>query len=609
MPRPPTGERGTFTVPARASPTQRAPRSWLPAAVATTLIVALGVPTLWVVVARATPLLSDWALMELRTRDVFSAHPPLIGAWSRFGWAHPGPLPFFAYAIPYRLLGGTATALRIAAVIVNAGAMWATVWLLGRRGRASLALGACAIAATLWGMHAVALADPWNATIAVLPFLLAVVACWSVVCGDRPAILVATVAFLFTFQAHVGFGLVLIPVVAVTALMSLRSEVRRGAGRWFAGATIAAIILSLPLAVDTIANWPGNLERLVHWSVSNDVPANGLARGVRLIARQTSLSFLLSPQLPVFVATVVDPLPAVLMPGGALAALVATGIVAHRRALRDEWSLCVLLAVGWAGGLWAASSVRGEEYEWLFGWMKPLAFLTWTAAGLVAWRILAPSLRRHLSVRTSRLGGALAATVIVVVLAVGSGHRTLNGGFVLAELAAPLEAFTPAALTVIHDGPVLIDFSGDLGGAGGLQAGLVNELDRHGVDVKVDPILQLQFGAWRTDSGSASTHLLVTADGVTRAPPAGARALAVFDELSPADRAEVDQLTAELSSTLERIGSADHVPMLHTGGAALILRDDPPPAVSAEAPKLQRLAELRQHGGTRYVLYLLGLPS
>jgi hypothetical protein len=155
------------------------------------------------------------------------------------------------------------------------------------------------------------------------------------------------------------------------------------------------------------------------------------------------------------------------------------------------------------------------------------------------------------------------------------------------------------------DGAVRVDFAGDLLDAGGLHAGLINELDRRGVDVKVDPNQRLQFGDNRVDDGSARERLLVRAEEVTEPPPTGARTLSVYDRLTPADRKEVDQLTAELTAVLEENGLADKVPILASPGAGLILLNDPPEAVVTESAAFIRLADLRERGGTRYALYLL----
>jgi hypothetical protein len=45
----------------------------------------------------------DQALLELDVRDV-SHHFVLTGAYSRYGWRHPGPLEVYILALPYRLV-------------------------------------------------------------------------------------------------------------------------------------------------------------------------------------------------------------------------------------------------------------------------------------------------------------------------------------------------------------------------------------------------------------------------------------------------------------------------------------------------------------------------
>ncbi|MGZ4701029.1 MAG: hypothetical protein ACXV98_07445, partial [Ilumatobacteraceae bacterium] len=83
------------------------------------VVAALAAPCLWAVLAHRVYAVGDIALIELRTRDVLTAHPPLVGAYSRYGWSHPGPAEFYLFAVPYRLFGGDARALRLTALLFN----------------------------------------------------------------------------------------------------------------------------------------------------------------------------------------------------------------------------------------------------------------------------------------------------------------------------------------------------------------------------------------------------------------------------------------------------------------------------------------------------------
>ena len=76
----------------------------------------------------------DLAMTEYRVRDVFSAHPPLIGLPGRIGrtlaeqGSHPGPLSFYLVAPVYRLLGSTAWAMQVATVAIHGIDVLASRW-------------------------------------------------------------------------------------------------------------------------------------------------------------------------------------------------------------------------------------------------------------------------------------------------------------------------------------------------------------------------------------------------------------------------------------------------------------------------------------------------
>ena len=116
------------------------------------------------------------------------------------------------YAAPYRAFGADGRAMQLAAVLVNGVAMVAIAWLLRRRGDAAFVMGLVVLVATAWSLPPLSVADYWNITLAIVPLLLTVIACWCRLCGDRAAGLVAVVAFAFTLQAHVGMGLVVTPL-------------------------------------------------------------------------------------------------------------------------------------------------------------------------------------------------------------------------------------------------------------------------------------------------------------------------------------------------------------------------------------------------------------
>src|SRR3954451_559346 len=68
----------------------------------------------------------DFAVIDLRVRDVFTANSSLTGLYSRPGWNHPGPIMFWAMA-PLSWATGHATwATRIGGAVLQ---LMALVWL------------------------------------------------------------------------------------------------------------------------------------------------------------------------------------------------------------------------------------------------------------------------------------------------------------------------------------------------------------------------------------------------------------------------------------------------------------------------------------------------
>src|SRR3954454_20436487 len=104
----------------------------------------------------------DIALIELRTRDV-GAHTPLLGSYGRYGFSQPGPLWFYALALPYRVFGSRFAGLQIGVLVANVAAVLAMLTVARRRGGVVLMMIVAALLGVLvHGLGALWLADPWE---------------------------------------------------------------------------------------------------------------------------------------------------------------------------------------------------------------------------------------------------------------------------------------------------------------------------------------------------------------------------------------------------------------------------------------------------------------
>ena len=576
------------------------PRRW---ATSVVLTVALVLPSVWDVVTSAAQTSGDIALIELRVRDVLSAHPPVTGAYSRYGWDHPGPILFWLSALPYRVLGGGAAALGTVAVVVNAIAMLVLLRLAARLGAAAWFVVAGALVALVMGLEADALASVWNVTITNVALLLFAVACWGVWCEVDHSGWIALLAGSFVVQSHVGTGVVIGPLAVATLGIVVRRW-WRGDGRQLSDlarpTAVVGAVWAFPVVVDAVADPPGNLARLGRWSLMHDEPQIGLGTATRLLGRTSSLTFVGEPRLERGVLLDIDSVEFGILPGIAIVLLGVAWILALRAGWRRELVWCSIVGSLWLSGLVAAASITLPLGWWLVQWLEPLGWMTWSAVVLVGWRVVT---ERAPTVAGAR--GAIAVTGLVALLA-GSVvhavdvHRSHERTTAEHDTVRRLAAAVPRPDV---DGPISFTTDGDRLLADATLAGVVAALERRGLGSCVEPRLVDKFGDHRVCGDDVSVRFLLRHEPTSAPGPDGAAVVTVVDPLTPDQRAEVDRLTAELADILRRDGRSDEVAVLETYLAGAVLLDDPSAELLARADDVRRLAELRSIAGERFVLY------
>lgn len=520
-----------------------------------------GLAELWL--HRGEPYLpfGDHAILALVVDDV-GQHEVLLGAYSRFGWFHPGPMGTYLLAATSFVLGGALQALSAGTLVLNGLSAAVTVWLVRRR---------AGLAPALWTLLVLTLSvqilgeeflrDSWNPFLPVLPFLAGVLLCWTALLGDAWALPLAAIPLSLAVQSHVGFapavgavGAVLAAGLALRAVRRLRSrrvdpeEPARRPRRWVlasAGAAAVTALLWLPTAIQQGTGSPGNagvlLEDLVRGS--SEAPA-GVGTGLRAVADEFG-------KLPASVVGAGRPAapflperwPALAVAVGLVAFAVTIGLAVRRRRV-PVLCLGALTAAVAAAGVAAIARIDGPPYPYLAQWTVVIGVLVWTTVGLGLLPGGATGIRsvpRAETVLTASL--AVLTAGVVLAAAVGTARADTpstdrTGQLVRLEQAVVTDLDRLGLRTGPDRAVVRVDFAptsraDDLVGTLWPGTGLLLGLVRNGVDVQVLEFWRTPFGERYTervaDAGYVAT--LAFTDGTSPPPEPWQQVLEVDGEL------------------------------------------------------------------------------
>lgn len=544
----------------------RDPRSWwflVAAGIAVGVVLLVGVRAAvdgWLPVG-------DEGFFALRAHDVFSHHPPLIGTassastYSDAPTSHPGPLQFFALALPVAVLGvGVGTVIGTA--LINGLAVGGAIALVrSRLGVVAGSAAAVAFAGLAWAMGSVILHDPWGPFAIILPFGLFVVAVGIAAGGEARTLPVVALAGSLVLQTHASYVL-LVPGLAALAVGGvLINDRTRATVRWIAISAGVTLLCWIPPILQQLRNEPGNLVAL--WRAAHaEGPGTVTAQqAVYLVSGTVALPpFWFAPGFEDASPLYNHLSDGQRTPVGNIAAVLLISLlgIATRSAWkrRDRIVLGALatsvvgLALAWlsikrapAYGVWGVSYIR-------FLW--PLSLWVWFSLGLAAVRSWS---RPRIPSRV--VLPALTALVVVIALATIPQRDTSvveRDGW--QERAHPIVDAVVAAVDDLH-GPVLLhqtvteaNFTyGPL---------LMAELAQRNIPFLVDdPTLIRQVGAHRAatpqNEPAAVLQLVQIPDDTIN----GGTILYQDDGLSPAEARELDKLTDQLTRQAERHAATD----------------------------------------------------
>jgi hypothetical protein len=493
---------------------------------------------------------SDYALIELRARAVGTAHTPLVGPYSRFGWNHPGPALFFALAAPYRLLAGQSKGLLFGSALIAAAATVAVVVTLLRADQLKVvaAFTLLVVAALVHGLGPAFLWDPWNPYVIVLPFLAFVLAVWWAASGEERALPVAVGLASFVMQTHVSLApeavallaLAIVWLIAAARDGESRRRLRRSA---LVSSGVFAVMWALPIHQE-FAPHGGNLSTLWRFWTTSHANTVGFASATRLLSLQLSVP---APWLTGHERSVPF--------SGALAArhvevpyalivLVVAAVVAWRRRDRAAIAACAVAATVTVVAWVSIARIVGEPFPYLLRWTWVVGATIWIAAGIA----LLPPVARRLGATpetwTTRVLAA-GAGVLLVVVTIGAWSAKPPS---LNESRAA-RALTDQAIPSLRrlPGPVFVTT-----GRGGYQAasvlgGVIAVAVEHGVDARYDPSQSTRAGAERIIEPRLAASLVFVAvsdDVALYSRDRAYRKIAHYDTLDPSERVEYNRLNA-----------------------------------------------------------------
>jgi hypothetical protein len=503
----------------------------------------------------------DFAIIDLRVRDVWSLRTPLTGLYSRPGWNHPGPLMFWLMSLVSLPSHAAPWATRIGGALLQGVALGWLAWLAWRRGLRVLLAAAVVTAATYHFAGPLLLREPWNPNVPIAFFTLFLFLAWFVATGSFRLLIAMVLVGSFAVQTHVSYTLLVIGGFAWAigcTLVDARRE-HRTPPQWRSTVLVSALVgmlcWSAP-AVDVMVHPPGNLGKIGAYFVAGHHKHVGLGSATRIMASEFRIlppwaggrepMALFSGQLlgaPAFWL-----LGAALLLGcGALAARV-TGSRDDRRLL----GLATLMLVVGIAAISGADQARG----YTFGWRPVIAVFVVVASVWSISSLVGPRLPGRVRAACPAIAvGAVAWAFISLSVAIPSAGF---GALTHDEPAMHLVALQIDRAGLPH-GTVLVRSTGE--DLRSLYDGVIDQLDRRGVDVRVDSPFGRVFGDRRTSTPAHAASLwYVTEHGSYRAALLrlpGAHLVASTTPLSAAREAELSRLQAQLWDQLRRAGRTD----------------------------------------------------
>jgi hypothetical protein len=518
----------------------------------------------------------DSAFLAIRARDVFSAHPPLIGMWSsaslisRIGFNNPGPLLYDVLAAPTLVFGSGGPGVFVGTALINIAAILGIAFVARRHGGALAGTIATATAAVLaWTLGSAVLLDPTQPNSMLLPFLLLLTLVWAASCRDLAAIPWAVFVASLIVQSHITYVYFVAVLFAWAAIVLVRwawlvrkrdndawPALRRRLVRTSIVAVAVFIVCWIQPVIEQISNGhDGNLARMER-SVRSGWSQLGFKEAARVVAQVVTIPPLwFRPSFDHFLSGGPDALPSAgIAIVTLLAVVVALGVIlriAYRRmdstSARAAATALLALLAAWVT---SARVPRGpfSETPHVFRWLWPVAaFVVFAVVLFVA---------RRVSGQSNVL--VIAGAAVAVVFSLLNLPQTDQGTLFAGTSTMPAVRDVGHQLSSLRDrGPFFADF-GTERFADPYPSAILAQMQARSLGfVYTDEGLVVQLGTQRRFTGSNARERLVffVGDDAVAAHD-GARRVALHKGLDDAEQQELLALEAEIGPYVQGRGVA-----------------------------------------------------
>ncbi|MGE0451024.1 MAG: hypothetical protein AB7Q29_15735 [Vicinamibacterales bacterium] len=440
-------------------------------------------------VARAAadaPSTSDTAVIESYTR--FASEGRLtVGAYSRFQWHHPGPLPFYLLA-PFYVLSGERTAgLHAGAAALSLISLALACAVLLRR-RSVVSIPIFILLGLLSVRAADALVSPWNPHVPSIPLAALIVVAADAIAGAAWMLPVVAALASLAGQAHIALFPCVVSIGGIAVARAIAGTTGEQGRRWRGALAVTGLVLAVLWAVplyEQVSGLPrGNLTEL--WRFFAEEPRSGQPFSTALSAWS---DMLVGPLRPDFYVAHGWPFEesrvrwAEALSVLAVAVTCGFAIRVSRAGRQFDAALGGVAVVASLVALWSATRVEERIFDHDVFWIAAVGvILLGAACGFVLSALtgltLAPRLARIAAFGVVLLLG-FASSLGALRSVQRASHTPSNEARIARAVADDLQAYLDAQR--IRRPVIRIDQD-----AWGVAAGAILDLQKRGYDVAVE---------------------------------------------------------------------------------------------------------------------------